>query len=111
VRDDQREHAARSCERILERPGVEQSERQVNRVGGDAVQVVVDLASVQRHAQPDSLLLRMLSVVPAQRADQRLGQQFDEQCLRHIGRGENEYAVASILAVAVLPRDIDSVEG
>ena len=65
----------------------------------------MDLPGVQRHPQPDPLRTRMRAVVRAQRRHQRGRQRFRQQALGHLGRNQDEHAIAAILVTAVIPRD------
>ena len=60
---------------------------------------------MQRHPQPDPLRARMRAVVRAQRRHQRGRQRFRQQALGHLGRNQDEHAVAAVLLAAVIPRN------
>ena len=70
----------------------------------------MDLPGVQRHPQPDPLRARMRAVVRAQRRHQRGRQRFRQQALGHLGRNQDEHAVAAILVTAVIPRNPRAAE-
>lgn len=76
----------------------------------DAVLVVFNLAGMQGHPQPNPLLRPVRVVVFAQRIHQLARQGFHEGTLGHVGRRQNEHAIASILLVAVRPRDAGRIE-
>lgn len=73
--------------------------------------VIVDLAGVQRHPQPNPLLPAMHHVVLAQRPCQLNRQHIHKQALGHLGRNQNENTVTPIFVVTAGPRDGSIAEG
>ena len=102
-RGDDRQHTRRAGQGRLQRARVQQPERQIDRRRGHPVLVVMDLPGMQRHTQPDPLRRRMRIVVRMQRTHQRGRQRFHQQTLRHLGRNQDENAIAAILATAIKP--------
>jgi hypothetical protein len=109
-RGDDREHPWRPGQRGLQRLGIDQPERPVDRLTGDTVRVIKDLSGVQRHPQPDTLLLPVHAVVRGQLRDQRGRQQLHEQALRDLGRQEDEDAVTPILEIISRPGNFSPPE-
>jgi hypothetical protein len=60
---------------------------------------------MQRHPQSNPFLARMRIIVYAERRNHCGRQWFHEQGLRHIGRNQDEDAVAPILVAVIRPRD------
>jgi DNA-binding NarL/FixJ family response regulator len=104
-RDDHRQHARCLRQRPLQRAGLQQPARQVDRCPGHSVLVITDLSGVQRHPQPDLLRTRMRGVVPAKPRYHRRRQGFHEQALGHLGRDQDQDTITAILVIAVIPRD------
>jgi hypothetical protein len=65
--------------------------------------VVPDLPGMQRHPQADPFRTRMRLVVHAQRRHECRWQRFHQQTLGYVGRNQDEYAIAAILVIAVIP--------
>ena len=69
-----------------------------------------DLSGVQRHPQPDTLLVRMRAVMRRQRRDQRGREQLHEQALGDLGRKEDEDAVPAVLVSIWRPGEFGLLE-
>lgn len=103
VKSGEHLHAWRFGERGLHRRSVEEPGCQVDRCRRHAVLVVGDLAGVQRQPRPDPFLGPMCGVVLFERIRQGSRQDLRKGRLEHLGRGQNEHAVAAVLVVAIRP--------
>ena len=104
-RGDERQRPGGARQRGLERARVQQPERQVDRRGGDPVLVVVDLARMERHPEPDPLPGGVRRVVLPERAGQLTGHGRHEHALGHLRRDQDEHAVAAALLITRVPGD------
>ena len=73
--------------------------------------VVIDLAGVQRHPEPDPLLVAVRGVVLAKRLSKIARDRSHKRALGHLCRDQNEDAIAAALLIAIGPRDASLAEG
>jgi hypothetical protein len=62
------------------------------------------------HPQPDPFLRATIPVVLLQGSHQRTRQRLHEPDLRHLGPGQDQHAVATVLATAASPPDPGMIE-
>ncbi|WP_420704767.1 hypothetical protein [Kutzneria chonburiensis] len=111
VRGDHGQGRAGRLEHVFRRRRFDDARRQVDRRADLSRRAAPHFARVDRHPQLHHRRRRVQCVVAAQFRHQPAPQLVDQPDVEHVARGEDEFAVAPVFHIAVLPGDPRVVEG